>query len=282
MIAGIFDMDPAFWIKLAFVSLLGLILGSFATALIHRIPAGIPWSFKSFKKNDEDGQPPMPVPRSSCPHCHAVLQVRDLVPLFSWIANGGRCRFCKAPIGWMYPAVEVLTACGCVAIFFGWGLHALSVIAMLTVPFLVALAVIDFKHLILPNEINIILVCLWPLLVVVALFQGYGGDAVFRYATSGLVGAMVFPLLAFLAGTLIKAVLKKEAIGFGDVKFFAVAGLWLGITLLVPFLLLAGVFGVIMGIIYRVAIKEAYFPFGPALICAFYILILFARPGFMY
>jgi prepilin signal peptidase PulO-like enzyme (type II secretory pathway) len=276
-------MDPVFLIGLPGVVLFGLMLGSFATALIHRIPADIPWSFPRPGKKAGEGAATglRSMPRSACPQCGATLGVFDLIPLFSWIFLGGKCRACHAPIGWVYPAVELATALGCVGLFFGWGLSALSLLAMLAVPFLVALTVIDFRHLILPNTLNALLAGLWAVFIAAAFMTGADPAGVVHYLFMGLTGGFCYGLLSFLLGLLVKIWLKKEALGLGDVKFFAVAGLWLGLPLLPAFLMAAGILGVIMGSVYRIVIKEAYFPFGPALIAAFYLLLLLARPEFV-
>lgn len=75
-------------------AVIGLIVGSAATAFIHRATVGKSWM----------------AGRSHCPRCNHVLAPRDLVPLFSFILLRGRCRHCQGPIGWMYPAVEGVTA----------------------------------------------------------------------------------------------------------------------------------------------------------------------------
>ena len=64
----------------------------------------------------------------------------------------------------------------------------------------------------------------------------------------------------------------------GDVKFFAVAGFWLGLAALPGFLCLAGVGGVLLGLALRFFVKQALFPFGPALILSFFLLILMQGP----
>jgi leader peptidase (prepilin peptidase)/N-methyltransferase len=73
---------------------LGLVLGSFLTMLTYRVPRGL--SIVS--------------PPSSCPRCHSRLQPRDLVPVFSWLINRGRCRYCQTPMSLRYAVIESVTA----------------------------------------------------------------------------------------------------------------------------------------------------------------------------
>lgn len=75
-------------------AIVGLIVGSALTALIHRLSRGGSWIRG----------------RSHCPRCAHALKPRDLVPLFSYIALRGRCRYCTGPIGAFYPFIELVTA----------------------------------------------------------------------------------------------------------------------------------------------------------------------------
>jgi leader peptidase (prepilin peptidase)/N-methyltransferase len=88
--------DP--WVRSIFGFVMGAILGSFATMLVYRLPRHIS----------------IVLPRSHCPSCKTVLGVRDLVPIFSWIAMRGRCRHCHAQIGVRYPAIELVCSLACV------------------------------------------------------------------------------------------------------------------------------------------------------------------------
>jgi prepilin signal peptidase PulO-like enzyme (type II secretory pathway) len=72
---------------------------------------------------------------------------------------------------------------------------------------------------------------------------------------------------------------KREGLGYGDVKFFSVAGLWLTPFPMVIFLFLAGVFGVVFGLLWRVLGKGEYFPFGPALAVSLAVCVLWPAAG---
>ena len=71
--------------------LLGLLLGSFLNVCISRLPKHLSLS----------------TPRSNCPHCHATIRWYDNIPVLSWILLRARCRTCKEPISWRYPATEL-------------------------------------------------------------------------------------------------------------------------------------------------------------------------------
>ena len=84
------------WFVVAVSALLGALVGSFSNVLIYRIPRGESIAF----------------PPSRCPSCGHRLGVLDLVPIFSWVALGGKCRYCGAPISSRYPLVETVSALG--------------------------------------------------------------------------------------------------------------------------------------------------------------------------
>lgn len=247
----LFDVSgPPGWVVAV---LLGLVLGSFASAMTWRIPRGISWVSA----------------RSACPACQHVLSVPDLVPLFSWLFLRGKCRHCRSKIGWRYPAIECVTLLACLILYGLHGFGPASLVMMVGVPFLVALVAIDLEFMILPDQINIILGVL-------------GGAFIFLEAAapvpalaSAALAAVIYAGLVFIVGWVLTKILKKDALGFGDVKFFAVAGIWLGLDLLPVFLMLAGLVGVGMGIFWKIILHQDRFPFGPALIVSFMACLLF-------
>lgn len=248
---------------------LGLCLGSFATAMISRIPEGKSWVASSSK-----------VERSACLHCGQTLSALDLVPLFSWLFLRGKCRHCGHAIGWRYPVIECATMLLCLAVYGAWGFSAAGIVLMLAAPFVMAMLVIDLEHLILPDQLQVIMAALGAIFI---LFQDETsfslGNTLEMYGYAFGAAALYF-LLAYGLAKGGVFFLKREALGMGDVKFFAVAGLWLGFTALPAFLLLAGAGGVLLGLIWQFVVKQKLFPFGPALLLAFLLLLLTRGPLF--
>lgn len=247
---------------------LGLVMGSFATALAWREPLGKSWGVAR-----QPGEGRL-FARSACPHCGAVLGVRDLVPVFSWLFLKGRCRRCGASIGAWYPALELLVlaaALGCYAVM---GLTFASLAVICALPFLAALAVVDIRYMILPDRLVAALAVIGgAYLLAEGAVSGFGGGFMFE-AAFRLAGAAVFGGLAWGLRAAAGFVLKKEAMGFGDVKLFAVSGLWLGLPLMPVFLIGAGAAGVLWGGAQKIFFKNRFFPFGPAIILSLYICIL--------
>jgi len=90
-----------------------------------------------------------------------------------------------------------------------------------------------------------------------------------------LLGAAIFAFVSWALGFVLTKILKKDSLGFGDVKVFLVSGLWLGLYMLPYFMILSGVLAIIIGLFWRFHLKKQVFPFGPALITALYGLLLF-------
>lgn len=269
MIAGLSPEASAAagWIWAAFLS---LCLGSFATALAWRVPRGVPWIW-------DRGE----AARSACAHCGHVLGPADLVPLFSWLAARGRCRYCAAPVGARYPLMELATLLAGLGAYAAFGLSAKGAMVLLAVPFLVALAEIDFRHRLLPDQLVAAVAVLG---VLNAAFAAFAAGTLAPVAHAAL-SASGYAALAWGLGWLVGRILRKEALGFGDVKFFAAAGVWLGLPALPFFLILSGGLGVLLGLGWKAATKDPVFPFGPALIGALYgmlILSAFNVPGIVY
>ncbi len=82
---------PFVWVVAAFF---GLALGSFLTCVIYRLPRGLLITGRQ---------------RSRCPACGTTLGWRELIPAFSYMFQGGKCRHCAQPIGVRYVLIELAT-----------------------------------------------------------------------------------------------------------------------------------------------------------------------------
>lgn len=236
-------------IETFFVLFFGLVFGSFVTCASYRLPLD-----QDVVKNP-----------SYCPKCNTRLGFRDLWPVLSWCASKGKCRHCSAPVHWRYPLIEIVTAAAFYFIYMRYGLTVPGVaLAMMAVALLIMI-VADLEHYIIPDQVHIALL---PLALV------------WHYAANT---PPLEPLYGFLAGLGLGMLLhhgyrfvrKKEGLGFGDVKFFAVAGLWLTLTPFVPFLFFSGLLGVAMGLLWRALGRGAVFPFGPSLALSLFLCVAY-------
>lgn len=241
-----------------FVIVLGLAFGSFTTVLATRKNF---WTLKDKT-------------RSACPECGAKLGIKDLLPLLSWLCARGRCRHCSGKISPLYPLSE-LSVVLMGGLYFACDDYT-SLPELLVVYFaisaLVALAVHDLRERVLPNALLVIL-AVTGVLYHFLLAQAYapGQDGVVEYGA----GALIYGALAWFLAWFMEKIMKKKAMGMGDVKFFAVSGLWLGLSNLGLFCILGGACGVVFSVLWKKIRNEEYFPFGPALITSFFIVLLF-------
>ena len=194
---------PLLLFAAVYAALLGLIIGSYLNVVIYRVPLGLSTV----------------TPRSRCPGCGAAIRARDNVPVLSYLLLRGRCRACATPISWRYPAIEALTAFLFVACVEHFGLTLRTPAAMLFCCLMVALAMIDADHMILPDRIT------WPGIAAGIALQLWAPLAGLVPALAGaLLGAGL--LLAVWGGWYLLR--HEEGMGLGDVKMLALVGAFLG------------------------------------------------------
>lgn len=118
-----------------FFCLWGLLLGSFTTAIIYRVPKNI-----SYIKTDNSAA------RSNCTDCGHILSFIDLIPLFSWCFNGGKCRYCKKAISAFYPLTETIIMVLSLSLLMIIDDYRLAAIWAFNLPFLYASIYLYFRH----------------------------------------------------------------------------------------------------------------------------------------
>ncbi len=204
--------------------------------------------------------------RSHCMHCKETLRWFELVPLFSFLIQGGRCRRCKAQLNIQYPIVELISGLVFIFVPFMFGIGTASTaliifIAALWIAILEALLVmslIDIRLGIIPDEINI--------------FLGVIGIALILFASGGEVWVMLARVIGaagagvFFAGLI--AVTRGKGMGMGDLKLAIPLGLIFGWPDIALVLVLAFVIGAIIGVITIAFGKNSMkgtLPFGPFL-----------------
>ena len=214
-------------------------------------------------------------PRSACPHCGAPIRAHQNIPVLSWLALGGRCASCRAPISPRYPLVELGTAVLSAAVVWRYGWEWNAVAALLATWSLVALAMIDLDHQLLPDAITLPLMWL-GLLASVAWTPG-PSLAIPVDPWSSIVGAAAGYLVLWSVYWAFKLLTGKEGMGYGDFKLLAALGAWLGWQMLPLVLLLAACSGAVIGIALIVAggrDRSAPMPFGPYLAAAGWLALM--------
>jgi leader peptidase (prepilin peptidase)/N-methyltransferase len=256
--------------------ILGLCFGSFINALVWRIHE----QARNSKTKPKKSKLSIFRGRSMCPHCRHYLPGRDLVPVLSWLALRGRCRYCGQPISVQYPLVEAGTAAAFALSYIFWpaelegaGRWLLFVTWLLALVGLIALLLYDAKWMILPNRIiyPTFFVAITGRLIHIAFFATEKLLSLERLALSVLVASGVFWLLFYIS--------KGRWIGFGDVRL----GLITGTILASPFssilmIFLASILGTLVSLPGLLTSRKTFtskLPFGPFLIIATAISLLF-------
>ena len=224
----------------------GLVVGSFLNVIIHRVPRGLAWA----------------LPRSACPWCGGEIRAADNVPLLSYLLLRGRCRRCGAPISWRYPFVEALTALLFAACAASFDFTPTGAVAALFCALMVALALIDIEHFLLPDALTM------PGIVAGLVLQPFLPATTFLDAALGaLCGAGVLILIINFWFWM----RSEEGMGLGDVNMLAMIGAFLGwqgaAVALIGAALLGALTGVAMMLGGRMGLKSRL-PFGVFLAAA--------------
>jgi leader peptidase (prepilin peptidase)/N-methyltransferase len=243
------------WVTCLFVAMFGAIIGSFLNVVIHRLPR----------------EESIVFPNSRCPSCAALIGPLDNIPLLSYAILRGRCRNCRAPISWRYPAVELMTALVYAGVFLidvylRGGLTYTIIFDLVFVSAIVALIFIDAEHMLLPNAITypgtvfaVVARLALPYLVglyafddLPSLWYGHGPLSGLPIWAASLIGAALGALVGggslWLVGWLWKRLRGVEAMGLGDVKMMFMVGAYLGWRLTILTIFLGVLSGSIIGI----------------------------------
>jgi leader peptidase (prepilin peptidase)/N-methyltransferase len=254
------------WYFTLIIFMFGACLGSFLNVCIYRIPAEL-----SVVK-----------PRSRCPKCLTDIKWYDNIPILGWLMLGAKCRECKEPISARYPSIELLTA---ILFTWVWLTHPLHVESGLDYGLfaywvlifgLVLGSFVDIDEMWIPDRCTIGGMIVGPVFsLLIPSLHGVEGHL------AGLIQSLIG--LAFGFGLLWsvaffgKLILKKDAMGFGDVKLMGALGAFLGMEAVVFIVFVSSLLGSIIGISFIAAGKkelQSKIPFGPYIALAAVIWIL--------
>lgn len=175
-----------------YIFVIGLCVGSFLNVCIYRIPNKL-----SVVK-----------PSSFCPKCKNKVKFYDNIPILSYFLLGGECRVCKNKISIRYPLVELVTGIIFFLIGFKYGLSLITIKYCFMVSVLVTLSMIDIDKQELPDILT------FGLILITWLIEVTFGDNI----ELSLLGSAIYSLPFLLIYGYADAIIKREALGFGDVK----------------------------------------------------------------
>ena len=237
-------LDPALRaVHLPTIFILGACMGSFFNVCIYRIPLGVALSY----------------PPSHCYRCGGPVRWFDNIPLVSYWVLRGRCRHCGASFSIRYFLVELLTAAIFLGIYLKIGYSLAIVPALVFVSLLMIATFTDIDHWIIPDRISmggiavgLVLAAVWP----IGLAEGNPlADNLFPVARriGPLVNAAAGAAIGFAAlwtiGAIGTIIFRKEAMGWGDMKLFAMFGAFCGVEYLAYILTLACLVGTAAGLV---------------------------------
>ncbi len=240
-----------------FVILLGGLFGSFANVCIYRIP---------IEQNVVYG-------RSFCPECKKKIAWFDNIPIISFIILKAKCRNCEFKISLNYFIVESLSILFFCLIFILFGISLTTLLLWLLYLSFVIIFFIDLKHFIIPNEIT------FPLMVL-GFVKSFDPNinSIFPNYLNSLIGGLIGYLIIYLIIFFYKYVRKKEGMGLGDAKLFAVIGIWFG-WISIPFVIfLSSIIALISispNLIKKSKNLSSEIPFGPYIIIATLVFVIF-------
>jgi leader peptidase (prepilin peptidase)/N-methyltransferase len=262
-----------------FVLGLGLCVGSFLNVCVYRLPREMSLMH----------------PGSHCPCCNEPIGWYDNIPVLSWLALRGLCRRCGVLISPRYLLVELLTG----GVFL-WIYHAhvtaqasvavaakpsvLVAIPTLGAYLILAAALIvssfvDIERMVIPDEIAIggmyvgpVLCAIWPEIILPKL-NGSSGGMLGGLAAS-VIGMGIGAGIIYAAAVFGKALFRKEAMGFGDVKFMGMVGAFIGWQGALLTFFVACILGAVVGITLLIRRRDTHIPFGPYLAAGALLVML--------
>jgi len=266
-------------LTIGFALIIGLLVGSFLNVVVYRLPKMMEAEWRSqceellCSANESPSGKETPkfnlaVPRSRCPHCGHQITALENIPVISYLILRGRCSGCKSAISARYPSVELCTGLLSAAVIFYFGPTLAGLAALCFTWSLIALTLIDFDTLLLPDAITLPL--LWSGLVV----NSFG---MFTSLEHAFWGAVAGYLILWSIFWLFKLITGKEGMGYGDFKLLAALGAWMGWQALPQIIILSSLVGALVGIaliVIKKHGKDIPIPFGPYLAVAGWIAFL--------
>jgi len=264
------------------VAMISLAIGSFLNVVIYRTPKMMEYTwyhecreFLADEISNTEAKELTPIslskPDSTCPSCGHKIRFYENIPVLSWLLLKGKCSTCSNKISARYPSIETATMVLSLIVAQHFGPTIETLLVLFLTWALISLTMIDFDHMLLPDQITLPLLWLGLLINI---------NGTFIPLTDAVIGAVVGYMSLYSIFWLFKLLTGKEGMGFGDFKLFAVFGAWLGWQLLPLLILMASVVGAIVGIglmLFKNHQRQQGIPFGPYLAISGWITLLWGE-----
>ena len=240
-----------------FVIILGGLWGSFANVCIYRLP---------LDKGVVSG-------RSYCPKCKKQITWKDNIPIISYFLLSGKCRKCKKKISPQYVLVEFLSILFFTIIYSLYGITLTTLLLIILSLSFIIIFFIDLKHFIIPNEITFSMMAL-------GFIKSFDPNlnSIFPNYIHSLIGGLFGYGIIWSIIYFYKQVRKKEGMGLGDAKLFAVIGFWFG-WIAIPFIVflssVIALLSVVPSLLKNSRTMSSQIPFGPYIIVGTLVYLVF-------
>lgn len=228
----------------------GTLFGSFYNVVGYRLPRGESIAY----------------PPSHCPKCGHRLSPLELIPIFSFLFQKGKCKNCGDKISWFYSIFEFTTGVLFCVSYLVFGFSIELVIALTFISMLLIVIISDYQTMTIPDE----LLAFSGLLLIIELSIKNG----LNVGENILDGIIMFSIM-YLIKILGDKIFKKESMGGGDIKLMFIYGLVLGWPLSCISICLASFIGLPISLIMIKKTHDHEIPFGPFLAIAAIILVIF-------
>lgn len=228
--------------------LLGTVLGSFYNVVASRLP-----------KNES-----IIIPPSHCPFCQHRLQPWELIPIFSYILQGGKCTNCKKKISIFYPISEIVCGLLFVISYYAFGFSPELLIALTFVSMLIIVILSDLYYMIIEDSVLIF----FGLLLIVETICIYGWYSNAIHMLNGIIAFGIMYLLK-LGGDFL---FKRESLGGGDIKLMLIIGFMIGWDMSIITIFLSAFLALPVSIVILKTKENHELPYGPFLAAAALIL----------
>ncbi len=230
--------------------ILGAILGSFYNVVGFRLPKGESIVF----------------PPSHCPNCNNRLGASELIPIFSFIFQKGKCKHCKKNIPIFYTVSELITGILFTLAYLIYGLTPDLIIPITFISMLVIIVVSDYNYMIISDSV----------LLTFGIIIGL--EILFINGFNDFFSSLVSAILSFFTMWALKKfgdlLFKKESMGGGDIKLMAIFGLVLGFPMTIFSIFLGSLIGLPISLFMLKKNTDHIIPFGPFLAMSAVIIVL--------
>lgn len=241
-------------------ALSGLAMGSFLNCWAYRLTTG-----ESILKG-----------RSHCPACGHTLGALDLIPVASYVFLGGKCRYCKEKLSIRYLVAELVCAAYFVSVVWHFDVTPEALKFLIMGSLLFCAGLVDLETQIIPDRLIIGVIANF------LLFTLLSKQPVLPALWQGVVGGLSISLPLLIVVLLMDRILKRESMGGGDIKLLFAIGMYFTWQKNLFLLIVACVAGIILGLSKKGFRDDkenpGAFPFGPAIIFAYWIALLFGEP----